>query len=74
MDLAKVLLELKKELANLDAAIVSLERLQMTTRRRAAGPRGEGDTSRPSPEAESAEAADSSGAAASRAKEKKHES
>jgi hypothetical protein len=34
MDLAKVVAELKQELANLDAAIVSLERLQAAGRRR----------------------------------------
>ena len=34
MDLAKVLAELKKELENLDAAILSLERLQLTSRKR----------------------------------------
>ncbi len=35
MDLAKVVAELKEELANLDAAIASLERLQAAGRRRA---------------------------------------
>jgi isoaspartyl peptidase/L-asparaginase-like protein (Ntn-hydrolase superfamily) len=34
MDLTKVLAELKKELENLDAAIVSLEKLEVSTRKR----------------------------------------
>ncbi len=42
MDLAKVLAELKKELENLDAAILSLERLQVTSRKRGDATRGEG--------------------------------
>jgi hypothetical protein len=41
MDLAKVLAELKKELENLDAAILSLERLQVTSRKRGDAARGE---------------------------------
>jgi len=39
MDLGKVLQELRRELENLDAAIVSLERLQQTGRRRGRPPR-----------------------------------
>ena len=39
MDLGKVLHELRQELENLDAAIVSLERLQLTGRRRGRPPR-----------------------------------
>jgi ATP/maltotriose-dependent transcriptional regulator MalT len=38
MDLAKVLIELHEELANLDAAILSLERLQEGGRRRGRPP------------------------------------
>ena len=38
MDLAKVLAQLRAELANLDAAIGSLERLQQTERRRGRPP------------------------------------
>jgi hypothetical protein len=38
MDLAKVLLQLHEELANLDAAILSLERLQEGGRRRGRPP------------------------------------
>jgi len=38
MDLAKVLAQLRGELANLDAAIESLERLQQTERRRGRPP------------------------------------
>ena len=34
MDLTKVLAELKKELENLDAAIVSLEKLEVSARKR----------------------------------------
>jgi hypothetical protein len=34
MDLAKVLAELKKELENLDAAIVSLEKLEVSSHKR----------------------------------------
>ena len=44
MDLAKVVAELKEELANLDAAIASLERLQAAGRRRGkAKPDGQPD-------------------------------
>jgi len=39
MDLAKVLMQLHEELANLDAAIESLERLQSEGRRRGRPPR-----------------------------------
>lgn len=42
MDLAKVLAELKKELENLDAAIISLERLQ-SSKKRGAATRGDED-------------------------------
>jgi len=38
MDLSKVLTELREELANLDAAILSLERLQQEGRRRGRPP------------------------------------
>ena len=38
MDLEKVLAQLRSELENLDAAIVSLERLQQTERRRGRPP------------------------------------
>ena len=38
MDLAKVLAQLRNELANLDAAIESLERLRQTERRRGRPP------------------------------------
>jgi hypothetical protein len=38
MDLAKVLVELRRELANLDAAIISLERLQAGGRKRGRPP------------------------------------
>jgi hypothetical protein len=65
MDLAKVLAELKRELANLDAAIVSLEKLQATGRKRGNTPRAEDD-----PHSQESEATDSSGAAAVRAREK----
>jgi hypothetical protein len=49
MDLAKVLAELKKELENLDAAILSLERLQVTSRKRgeAAGRSEDGEPAEP---------------------------
>jgi len=65
MDLAKVLAELKRELANLDAAILSLEKLQASNRKRGNLPRAEEDSS-----GQESEAADSSGAAAVRAREK----
>jgi hypothetical protein len=39
MDLSKVLAELREELANLDAAILSLERLQQEGRRRGRPPK-----------------------------------
>jgi len=65
MDLAKVLAELKRELANLDAAIVSLEKLQAAGRKRGNTPRLEDD-----PPGQESEATDSSGAAAVRAREK----
>lgn len=39
MDLTKVLEQLKEELANLDAAILSLERLQSEGRRRGRPPK-----------------------------------
>jgi len=39
MDLTKVLAQLRKELANLDAAIASLERLQVEGRRRGRPPK-----------------------------------
>jgi hypothetical protein len=50
MDLAKVLAELKNELANLDAAIDSLERLQTSIRERGTS-RGDGDEGPPLDEA-----------------------
>ncbi len=39
MDLSKVLAQLREELANLDAAILSLERLQQEGRRRGRPPK-----------------------------------
>lgn len=39
MDLSKVLAQLRAELANLDAAILSLERLQADTHRRGRPPK-----------------------------------
>jgi len=39
MDLAKILAELRRELANFDAAILSLERLQAGGRKRGRPPR-----------------------------------
>jgi hypothetical protein len=39
MDLSKVLAELRAELENLDAAILSLERLQQESRRRGRPPK-----------------------------------
>lgn len=50
MDLVKVLADLRAELANLDAAIASLERLQERGRRRGRPPQWlqkSGDTARP---------------------------
>jgi hypothetical protein len=38
MDLAKVLFELRQELADIDAAILSLERLETAEKRRVRGP------------------------------------
>ena len=39
MDLSKVLAQLREELANIDAAILSLERLQTESRRRGRPPK-----------------------------------
>jgi hypothetical protein len=47
MDLAKVLHELRRELENLDSAILSLERLQQTGRRRGRPPRWLADLKHP---------------------------
>jgi hypothetical protein len=47
MDLSKVLAQLRAEMANLDAAIQSLERLQEMPRRRGRPP---GSRNRPAPE------------------------
>lgn len=71
MELAKVLAELKRELANLDAAISSLEKLQAATRKRAVTPRAEEHTPKSRLEPESA---DGSGTAVVRAREKGHPS
>jgi hypothetical protein len=48
MDLSKVLAELREELANLDAAIASLERLQKEGRGRGRPPKGLADARRSS--------------------------
>jgi hypothetical protein len=50
MDLSKVLQQLRQDLANLDTAIASLERLKETGRKRGRPP---GSTSRPSDSVES---------------------
>jgi hypothetical protein len=50
MDLAKVLQQLHEELENLDAAILSLERLQEAGRQRGNKPEWLGDLATPSPE------------------------
>lgn len=67
MDLAKVLAELKRELANLDAAIVSLEKLQAASRKRGNTSRAEEDSPVSGQESEPI---NSSGAAAVRARER----
>ena len=47
MNLAKVLVELRRELANLDAAIISLERLQAGGRKRGRPPHWLSDLRKP---------------------------
>ena len=51
MDLTKVLAQLREEVANLDAAILSLERLQQETRRRGRPPKALSRTSDSGPPA-----------------------
>ncbi|MGB7762886.1 MAG: hypothetical protein WBL61_23835 [Bryobacteraceae bacterium] len=46
MDLAKVLAELRRELADLDAAIASLEQLPQAPSRRGHAPKGQAANSR----------------------------
>jgi len=46
MELAKVLSELRRELADLDAAIASLEQLPQGRPRRGHAPKGQAETSR----------------------------
>jgi hypothetical protein len=46
MDLTRVLFELRQELADLDAAIESLEQLPQARPRRGPAPKGQAETSR----------------------------
>lgn len=70
MDLAKVLAELKRELENLDAAIVSLERLQSISRKRGAAVGGDREGAGPVDDSRMAEARSTSAASAVRARVK----
>jgi hypothetical protein len=49
MDISKVLVQLRKELEHLDAAILSLERLQERGVRRGRPPKAQSELSRPRP-------------------------
>jgi hypothetical protein len=56
MDLGKVLAELRQELADLDAAIASLEQFQLDRPRRGHAAKGQAETSRDASAAASAAA------------------